>query len=78
MTWLEKIQNKPHAEKIRLIWIICGSMALVLLVVWILTSRLSSDLPKDTSLFQTIKQGIKNLDKWVALVKEKLSQKNFK
>lgn len=63
MSWLEKIRNKPQAEKIRLIWIACAIAAALLIIIWILTSRLKRDLPKDTSLFQTISKAVKNLKK---------------
>ncbi len=63
MEWLEKIRNKSHNEKVRLIWIICAGLVVILVVLWILTSRLKQDLPKDTSLFRTIDRGIKNLQK---------------
>ncbi|MBI3232192.1 MAG: hypothetical protein HYZ51_03890 [Candidatus Doudnabacteria bacterium] len=63
MSLLEKIRNKPYEEKIRLIWAICAVTALILAIVWILTSRIKQDLPKDTSLFQTIGSGVKNLRK---------------
>ena len=63
MGLLNKIRNKSHAEKVRIIWITCGCAAAVLIIIWILTSRLRQDLPKDTSLFKTISRGVKNLTK---------------
>ena len=63
MSFLEKIRAKSQAEKVRLIWIICGSIAVLLIIIWIFTSRLRQDLPKDTSLFKTIRRSIKNFTK---------------
>jgi len=61
MSWIENIRNKSHAQKVRLIWIICGIVVVIMVVVWVFTSKMRQDLPKDTSLFQTISRGIKNL-----------------
>ena len=63
MSFLEKIRNKPHAQKVRLIWIVCIIVALVMAVVWVFTSKLGQNMPKDTSLFHAIKDGVKNLTK---------------
>ncbi len=53
---LEKIRNKPHAEKIRLIWIIAGVVALVLLIVWIVVGQAPKPTA-DTGIFGTIRHG---------------------
>ncbi|MEK7617947.1 MAG: hypothetical protein AAB410_02270 [Patescibacteria group bacterium] len=61
MSVLDKIRNKPHAEKVRLIWIICIITGVILVVVWIFTSKINKNMPKDTRLFQSAKESIKNL-----------------
>lgn len=63
MTFLEKIQTKSHAEKMRLIWIVVGLTTLVLISLWILTSKISRNSPKDVSLFKTISRGFKDVSK---------------
>lgn len=59
MQWLENLRKKSQQEKIRLIWIVAIVAAVILIVLWILTSRIAQSLPKDTSLFQSIKQEFK-------------------
>jgi predicted permease len=61
MSWLEKIRQKTHAEKIRLIWIICTACVILLALVWLVTSRIGKNMPKDTSLFKTITKSLKSL-----------------
>ena len=61
MSWLEKIRQKTHAEKIRLIWIICTACVILLALVWLFTSRIGKNMPKDTSLFKTITKSLKSL-----------------
>ncbi len=61
MSWLNKVRNKSREEKIRLIWIIVIVSAVLLLLLWVLTSKIGRHLPKDTTLFQTIGSGIKNI-----------------
>ncbi len=36
-------------------------MAIVLAIVWVLTSRIGQNLPKDTSIFKTFGQGVKDI-----------------
>jgi len=61
MNWIEKIRSKPQEQKIRLIWITIIVAAVVLLVLWIILSRFSRSLPKDTTLFDTFGKGVKDL-----------------
>jgi len=37
-----------------------GVVAVLLVAVWIMTSRLHQDLPKDTKFFDTFKKGFKD------------------
>ena len=67
MNWIEKIRQKPRAEKLRIIWTVVIVAALLLIVVWVLSARYYKGVPKDTSLFQTIGQGFHD-------VKEKLKE----
>ena len=61
MSWLARIQNKPREEKIRLIWIIIIAVAVVLIVLWALTSKIPDKLPKDASIFRTFGNGVSNI-----------------
>ncbi len=61
MNWIEKIRQKPQEQKIRLIWITIIVAAVVLLALWIILSRYSRSLPKDTTLFDTLGKGVKDL-----------------
>ncbi|MDE2312156.1 MAG: hypothetical protein KGJ93_03690 [Patescibacteria group bacterium] len=61
MSWLQRIRQKPQAEKIRFIWIIMIIVAVILILLWIITDRYSRHLPKETHLFQVIGQGFTDL-----------------
>jgi hypothetical protein len=61
MSFIAKLQNQPHDKKVRLIWITVIAVAILLAVVWILTSRIGEVVPKDTSLFKSFGQGLKDI-----------------
>ncbi len=61
MSWLEKIQKKSNTEKMRLMWTVLIISAILLVILWILTSKISKNLPKDTTLFQTVGKGFKDI-----------------
>jgi predicted permease len=61
MNWVEKIRNKPQKEKIRIIWIAMGLAGAALVLLWIFTSRIGDKTAKDTTLFQTLGRGIKDI-----------------
>ncbi len=61
MNLIEKIRQKPQNEKVKLIWIVSGIVVLLMIGVWVFTSNIGKQMPKDTSLFKTIKSSIKNL-----------------
>lgn len=58
MSWITNIRQQPHAKKIRLIWIWCGIAAIILIALWAATWHFRKDVPKDTTLFDTINRGI--------------------
>lgn len=60
MSWVEKIRNKPHAAKIRLIWMWVAVAVIILVAIWAVTWRLRRDGPRDTTIINTIDQGIKD------------------
>ena len=61
MTWLEEIQKMPAEKKFRLMWMVAGAVAVILILVWILASRWQKNVPGDPTLFETIGQGIHNV-----------------
>ena len=61
MSWLTKIQNKSREQKIRIIWIAAIAGAVLLIVLWIFTSKIGETLPKDTSLFKEMGRGFKDI-----------------
>lgn len=61
MSWVEKIRNKPQGEKMKIIWTIAVVIALVMIVIWVISARMAKKVPKDTTLFQTIGRGFKDL-----------------
>ena len=61
MSLLESIRNKTSEQKMRIIWIVVAIAATILILLWILTSKIYSDSSADTSIFQTIGKGIKDV-----------------
>jgi predicted permease len=61
MSLIENIRQKPQKEKIKLIWIICLTATVILFILWVVTSRIGKDMPKDTSIFKLIKKSVTNL-----------------
>lgn len=61
MSWIDNIRNKPQAEKIRIIWGVVIIALVLLVLLWILTSRIGKNSPADTTLFQTLGRGFKDL-----------------
>lgn len=61
MPWIEKIRSKPQKEKIKIIWAVAIIITISMLVVWIISARMTKKVAGDTTLFQTIGRGIKDL-----------------
>ncbi len=61
MSLLDNIRNKPPAVKMRLMWTVAIIVAVLLIAVWIISYKFHRNTAEDTSLFQTIGQGIHNL-----------------
>lgn len=61
MGFIEKIRNKPQQEKVRIIWLVVIVTAVLLIAIWVLTSRIGNGPSKDTSLFKTLDQGFKDI-----------------
>jgi predicted permease len=63
MSLIEKIQKKPQAAKVRLIWTITIVVVAIMIIVWVISSKFSKRTPTDTTLFQTAGQGFKDVQK---------------
>ncbi len=61
MKWIEQIRHKPQAEKLKLIWTAVIIAAILLTIVWVISSRYYKRVDKDATFFQTIGQGIKDV-----------------
>lgn len=61
MSLLTSIQNKPQAEKIKLMWVIASVVAVLLILVWILSYRFHKKIDPDTTLFDSFGQGVKDV-----------------
>jgi uncharacterized membrane protein YqiK len=58
---LQKIQSQPQAAKIRIMWIVSVIVVVLMIAVWIISSRFGKTITANTVLFKTIGQGIKNI-----------------
>lgn len=61
MNWIAKIRNKPDAVKIRIIWGVCIGVFALLVIVWGISYKYRKNIPKDTTLFKTIGEGVKKV-----------------
>jgi len=61
MNIIEKLRQKPQAEKIRIIWTVIIISVILLIILWTLTSKIGKSGPKDTTLFQTFFRGVKDV-----------------
>lgn len=68
MSWIENVRSKSTPEKIKIIWIVCGVVAFLLLVIWAIVGGLDNDAEKDLRLFKSLKQGINDASKNVKTI----------
>jgi Co/Zn/Cd efflux system component len=61
MSFIERLQKKPHNQKVRILWISTISVFVLLVGAWVLTSKISENSQKDTTLFKTLKDGFKDV-----------------
>ena len=57
MKWLENVQSKPNHEKIKIVWTICGIVAVLLLVFWIIIGNYRYNTKMDFSQFEEVGKG---------------------
>ena len=60
MKWLDDVRNKPYEQRVRFVWTVVAVTAVILVVIWVVTWRVQKNLPKDTTLFDTIHRIIKS------------------
>jgi hypothetical protein len=61
MKLIEHIQHLPQAKKLAIIWTVAVIVLVLMIIVWIISSRMQRNVAADTSLFQAIGQGIHNV-----------------
>jgi Na+/melibiose symporter-like transporter len=61
MNIIQKIQNQPQAVKMKIMWTVAAVVAILMIIVWIISAHFQKNVAKNTSLFQTIGQGIHNI-----------------
>ncbi len=61
MSIIKNIQNKPHAYKVRLIWLAVSLTIILMVVAWIFSANYSKSSEADTTLFRTISRGLKDI-----------------
>lgn len=61
MNLIQNIQKKSQVQKIRIMLIVTTITALLLIGLWILTSRIGKPQAKDTTLFRTLGRGLKDI-----------------
>jgi hypothetical protein len=68
MSWLEHIRQQPLEKKVRVIWIVLGIVAVLLLVAWVLLTKARQTTTKDsTVLFETLSRGFQNVKENIKL-----------
>ena len=63
MSWLAKLREKPMHTKMIIMWGAVGACAAVLLIIWGAVGNYSNKAQKDTSIFKTIGNSLKNVSK---------------
>ena len=61
MSLIEKIRQQPQNAKIRIMWIVSIVVVVLLVLVWVISTRFQKNVAKNMTLFQTIGQGIHNI-----------------
>ena len=61
MGWLQNIQNKPREAKIRIMWTVGIIVVALLIAAWVIGERFHKQSAADTTLFQTIGRGAKDV-----------------
>jgi predicted permease len=65
MSLIKSIRNKPQGTKIRIMLVVIVFTVLLLIGVWIMTSKIGKTDAKDTTLFRTLGRGLKDIkDNW--------------
>jgi amino acid transporter len=60
MHWIENIRQKPQADRVRIIFMVCGAVAVIMIILWIVIGGLKTDDKKDLRLFKSIGDSFKD------------------
>ncbi len=61
MSLIESLQKKSPEQKMRIIWATVIVAFILLMVLWILTTRIGKKMPTDTTMFKAIGQGVEDV-----------------
>lgn len=60
MSWIKNVQNKPIAERIKIIWITAGVCVGILIIMWIVVGGMPKEKPEGPGFFESINNTIKD------------------
>lgn len=60
MSWIEKIQNKPNSEKVKIIGAITIATFIALIILWIIIGSVRGSGNKDVRFFNAFGQSFNN------------------
>ena len=61
MSLIDNIRKKTPAQKFRIIWTVVIVIVIVMVGIWIISAHYYKNVTKDTTLFQSLGQGIKDV-----------------
>ena len=61
MDLLKNLQQKTPAQKFRILWITVIVIVIVMVIVWVVSAQFYKNTETDTTLFQSIGKGIKDV-----------------
>ena len=61
MSILNNIRKKTPAQKFRIIWTVVAVIVVLMIGIWVISARYYKNVAKDTTLFQSLGQGIKDV-----------------
>jgi cytoskeletal protein RodZ len=61
MSLIDNIRKKTPAQKLKIIWTVVIVIVIVMVGIWIISARYYKNVAKDTTLFQSLGKGIKDV-----------------
>ncbi|MDR3642824.1 MAG: hypothetical protein P4L74_04330 [Candidatus Doudnabacteria bacterium] len=61
MSILNNIRNKSPEQKFRIMWTVAVVIVIVMIAVWVVSAHYYKNVPKDTTLFQSLGKGFKDV-----------------